>query len=576
MKNRLAYLTLLVILGTLLPVAIPSGTAMAMTGSGIPGDPYMVYNATDLQDMDLALGAWYELANDIDASNTSSWNGGAGFDPVGTSGTPFTGHFNGNGYTISDLTINRPTEDYIGLFGYVDGSSGDHVTIDNVVLTGINYTGDDSIGGLVGVAFTYTDISYCEVDGIITGAGSTPGWIGGLIGLIDASYTWESTEISRCRVIVDIDAGGHGADIGGFIGRAFKGTIIDECSAYGEVRGHNNVGGFVGNLPYGTISDCFAWGDVYMTDNGGIGAAQDGGGFLGVCGGFGGKPYRCYSIGTVYCQDAHGCTNQGCFAGQVTTSCTACFWDKQVTSCTSSACGTGKFTSEMHTESTFTNAGWNFTTIWGMDPGINANYAYHLWTWNISQVVWFQPNAIIQGTTLPNRATGSYPDGEIHWGTNPLNITITHGIFTPDSDYEFSPITPTTVDIIKPVPPPLVEDVDTVGLRDRPLYPVVEVVSSIVGLGGTQAQRERLAWLGLAWLIVIAGMLLTHLGGGRKVGWKQRGTGDTEPQHFILTTVVGLGLTIWFYSTGVFPWAAIILMSMGLLGAVLWERQPVA
>jgi hypothetical protein len=57
-----------------------------MTGSGTVGDPYIIYDVTDLQAMINNLAAYYELANDIDASATSGWNGGLGFEPVGAVG----------------------------------------------------------------------------------------------------------------------------------------------------------------------------------------------------------------------------------------------------------------------------------------------------------------------------------------------------------------------------------------------------------------------------------------------------------------------------------------------------------
>jgi hypothetical protein len=57
-----------------------------MTGSGTVGDPYIIYDVVDLQAMINDLTAYYELANDIDASATAGWNGGLGFEPVGAVG----------------------------------------------------------------------------------------------------------------------------------------------------------------------------------------------------------------------------------------------------------------------------------------------------------------------------------------------------------------------------------------------------------------------------------------------------------------------------------------------------------
>ena len=91
------------------------------------------------------LSSRFGLANNIDASGTCNWNSGAGFTPIGNSSTPFTGTFNGNNYTISDLFINLPTTNDVGLFGYTWGA-----IIENVGLLNANITGQNNVGGLVG------------------------------------------------------------------------------------------------------------------------------------------------------------------------------------------------------------------------------------------------------------------------------------------------------------------------------------------------------------------------------------------------------------------------------------------
>jgi len=61
----------------------------------------------------------YILMNDINCTNTSTWNGGDGFDPIGDSTTAFSGTFDGNNYSIINLFINRTDENEVGLFGYL-------------------------------------------------------------------------------------------------------------------------------------------------------------------------------------------------------------------------------------------------------------------------------------------------------------------------------------------------------------------------------------------------------------------------------------------------------------------------
>ena len=107
-----------------------------------------ITNAHQLQLMAVNLNANYTLANNINLGELPSasglWNTATGFVPVGNATTNFTGSFNGGGYTISGLTINRPSASEIGLFGVSGG------TISNVGLVGGNVTGQNDVGGLAG------------------------------------------------------------------------------------------------------------------------------------------------------------------------------------------------------------------------------------------------------------------------------------------------------------------------------------------------------------------------------------------------------------------------------------------
>ena len=76
-----------------------SAFAFSGAGSGTEADPYLITDVYELQEMSDDLTAYYVLGNDIDASVTSSWNGNAGFEPIGT----FTGIFDGQGHTITGV-----------------------------------------------------------------------------------------------------------------------------------------------------------------------------------------------------------------------------------------------------------------------------------------------------------------------------------------------------------------------------------------------------------------------------------------------------------------------------------------
>ena len=183
--------------------------AFSGSGSGTEEDPYVITTVEQLQEMKDNLTAYYELGNDIDASATSGWNDGAGFEPIGTENAPFTGSLDGQGYKIENLFINRATN-YIGLFGYV-GSGG---VVKNVGLENVNVTGSVVVGGLVGRNWGGT-VSNCYSTGFVSGNN----YVGGLVG-----YNW-------------------------------GGTVSNSYST-GAVTGSSYVGGLVG-CNGGTVSNSF-------------------------------------------------------------------------------------------------------------------------------------------------------------------------------------------------------------------------------------------------------------------------------------------------------------------------------
>src|ERR1700722_11324803 len=105
--------------------------------------------------MNMAPGASYTLAADIDASATALavangssdiWSTGGGFVPIAN----FSGALDGLGHTISNLTIYLPFVSKVGVFGVIQPGS----TIQNVELIGGSVTGDSYVGGLAGPHFS--------------------------------------------------------------------------------------------------------------------------------------------------------------------------------------------------------------------------------------------------------------------------------------------------------------------------------------------------------------------------------------------------------------------------------------
>ena len=248
-------------------------------GTGTADDPFQIATADHLQNVQAFLEKHFLLTQDIDASETAAWNEGQGFDPIGfidgTDEQPFTGTFDGNGHTISGLTIDRPDTDGVGLFGLVAGG-----TIESVRLTDTAVTGNWAVGGLIGRSDSSSVVRAAQADGALAGER----WVGGLIGLTGGSVDEsdaEGTATGRARV-------------GGLVG-ANTGTITASRAA-ATVLGTANVGGLAGGNT-GTIRAAYARGDVAADD---VGA----GGLVGR--NFEGTIEETYATGAVSASDNAG------------------------------------------------------------------------------------------------------------------------------------------------------------------------------------------------------------------------------------------------------------------------------
>ncbi len=507
------------------PPAFISEPVMAMTGSGTAEDPYIIWNCTDLQNMSLDKSAYYELGQDIDCSCTQTWNWDAGrgvyqgFVPVGQWGSGFSGQLDGNFYTISNLYMDwYTTSSYrVGLFGYVSGNSS---IIQNLYIIDANITG-----------YAKGDDAGCQGAILVGNLGDADIYRVMVSGGVNVT-SWDTSSFAHVE-----------GDAGGLIGMTSSSdALVEGCASYADVYGFYDgygsikAGSFVGSAQ-GNVSDCYAMGSV------------SGNGYRGGFMGGGSGVDNCYSTGTA----AYGFCRIGC-------SCADSFWDTETSGTETSACGTGKTTAEMQTESTFTDAGWDFDTVWGIGGAVNDGYPYLLWWYNpyeypsdFTQVLWFQPNDIIEGTTLPDRAGNE--DGIITWGANPTGITIETSPFYPE------PPNPQYVfpdDVI-------IDPLDMVGpsgnpgwtgnlptLETNPLYPLMNAFATETDI------PLGIIWILWAILMVLLAMLLAY----------------KFMPHLLVTAFVGGGLSTFFYHMGVFPfWVIFIFVAMAL-AVVIAERMP--
>ena len=154
------------------------------------------------------LGSSYILMNDLDSTTagytelaSETANGGKGWEPIGTSDDQFTGRFNGQGYEIRDLFIDRPDENYVGLFTHISWTR--HIenvgVVENVAVVNADVTGSAQVGVLVGHNEGLVNNSYSS------GSVGGDSRVGGLVGWNQATLT---NSYSSCSVTGDSRVGG--------------------------------------------------------------------------------------------------------------------------------------------------------------------------------------------------------------------------------------------------------------------------------------------------------------------------------------------------------------------------------
>jgi hypothetical protein len=295
-----------------------TGSLKGLSGDGTsPGNPVqigtldqlrIVSEDPDFRDKHLALVA------DIDATDTKNWNVAdhdndeetpevaMGFLPIGhfhSTPTRFSGSFEGNGHTISNLYIYHQTSsgDHAGLFGSVETD----FYIRNVNLTNINFTCKYGGGLISKIHKGY--VKNCHTSGTVKGIW---GSLGGVVGSTTIVNN-KSVDIDNCTSSCEVIGGSplkNVTNVGGLIGNAFaygndgEYLSITNCSASGDVSCNGEyVGGLIGNASDSIlISNCSATGDVS-----GLGRC---GGLIGLCSGKGSnvktaKVINCNSSGKV-------------------------------------------------------------------------------------------------------------------------------------------------------------------------------------------------------------------------------------------------------------------------------------
>lgn len=398
-------------IGEVIEAAYP--TLRTTTDQADPGLTHTtaISDKTGLINMKNNLAGNYYLTADIDCS-------GGAWTRIGNTVTPFTGTFDGCGYTISNLTITASNLTQ-GLFGTIR----DPAKIANVTLTNVSISsGSSKVGALVGWAQTtgsgliliqncsssgtiagtsyylggligqvssdgseYVYVYDCSSSVVITGSGSGANYIGGLIGYSDISI------VSNCYATGNVTSpnlgiGGFVGECGtsegkyntftycyatgnvtaqrqsgGFVGLSNVSDVFQKCYATGDVvssgasSSKGRVGGFVGTDGGSDYTDCYAWGDITNSDDSG-----EVGGFAGL-NQVNATFTNCYSIGLVTGPGTPGGFIESAIEG---TTFTQCFWDTTTSATAVSDGGAGHDTTWMQTKSNYEDAGWDLDTIW--------------------------------------------------------------------------------------------------------------------------------------------------------------------------------------------------------------------
>ena len=227
-------------------------------GVGTPEDPYRIATAGQLAKIKDYRDKSFILISDIDLSSYGNW------DPIGTfnmeiddpekgevakSSLAFVGRFDGNGHTISNLTVNRPDTFCVGLFGFVVGNAA-FPSIRNLTVSNADVKGACMVGGVVGaINGRITDI---ELTGVNKVEGYRIGAVGGMVGMGYGA-------IENCTANASVTSNGKGIQGIGLICGGGKWLTVRACTAAGNVTakgfGAFSVGGLVGCIQESPIME---------------------------------------------------------------------------------------------------------------------------------------------------------------------------------------------------------------------------------------------------------------------------------------------------------------------------------
>lgn len=412
-------------------VNIPTATSgqFGLAGEGSSSSPYQISTPQEYSLITRGSIFWdknYILVNDIDLA-------GVEVRPIGEIySNGFTGDFDGNGYTVNNLTIDLAGSEGVGMFGYISNNGNVHdLSAENLMVVGRS-----DVGGLCGLA-DYAVIDNCNTSGEVYGAVNLGGLcgksrrstvtncysncdlvnngvglqVGGLCGASESGTT------SGCHATGNITSTGRFSSVGGLIGSSSYSISVTDCYATGSISSDlrsRGAGGLFGNIVCSTggIDRCYSDVEITVGDNseeiGGLcgrsraeiidsysmsninclGNVYHLGGLCGMPDSF--KIKNCHAAGTI---SIAGTANQsGGFcgephSGEPQAEIIDCFWDVDTTGFAATVGGgTGLSTADMQDIETYLNAGWDFvdevangtSDIWQINDGVEyPKFGWH-------------------------------------------------------------------------------------------------------------------------------------------------------------------------------------------------------
>lgn len=270
------------------------------SGSGTESDPYLIFNPIQLDQVRnfLEESVYFKMMADIDLTQFIQDNYPTeGWLPIGNSSSSFQGNFDGNGHKITNMTINRPTANDLGLFGYISAA-----TIQNVSVQG-TIQGNNNLGGLAGCIYNKpstknlnTTISNVKTEVTISGNN----YLGGIIGYINDycynnyPYYYSTTTIKNIESNVSLDGKENLGGIVGYITNTGYSSYISYCTLQKaivdcQIKGEKYCGGVVGYY----YNNNYAYSNLYYNYVDGLILANE---YIGgICGYGYGDRYRSHS-----------------------------------------------------------------------------------------------------------------------------------------------------------------------------------------------------------------------------------------------------------------------------------------